>query len=261
MKPAVQLYTVREHTRDVAGFRSSLETIAAIGYPAVQLSAVGAMEGDSPAVDARAAKEMLDENGLECIATHRAWDRLLNHTEEEIAFHRQLGCTYVATGGIPASFGNQGADGYRQFVDQARPVIAQLAAAGIQFGHHNHSHEFQRIDSESTKTLFDILIDQGGDNYLLELDLYWAWHAGVDPAILLARCAGRVPVIHIKDKNVTPDGPGIAAIGEGNLPWARILTACNDAGVRWLAVEQDTCPRDPFDCLRSSYQFLAPLLP
>ena len=52
--------------------------------------------------------------------------------------------------------------------------------------------------------------------------------------------------------------PVMAPIGEGNLPWAEsILPACRKAGVRWYAVEQDVCRRDPFDCLRASFDFLS----
>lgn len=261
MRAAVQLYTVRNHTTDRAQFAEALKRIRSIGYQAVQISAVGAMEGLNPDVDARLARQLLDENGLQCIATHRSWDALRSRTDDEIALHRTLGCDYVAIGGIPTDYGRQSADGYRRFVEDALPVIETLRAAGIRFGHHNHAHEFQRIADSAPETLFDILIDRGGADYLLEVDVYWAWHAGVDPGELLRRCAGRVPVIHIKDKNVTADGPGIAAIGEGNLPWRRLLTDFRDAKVEWLAVEQDTCPRDPFDCLRSSWEFLRPLLP
>jgi len=261
MRAAVQLYTVRNHTKDRTQFTEALARIRAIGYHAVQISAVGAMDGPSPEVDACHARQLLDDNGLQCIATHRSWEALGTRTDDEIAFHRTLGCDYVAIGGIPADYGSAGEDGYKRFVDDALPVIEELRRAGIRFGHHNHAHEFQRISDSAPETLFDILIERGGPDYFLELDVYWAWHAGVDPGDLLRRCKGRVPIIHVKDKNVTADGPGIAAIGEGNLPWGRLLTDCRDAKVDWLAVEQDTCPRDPFDCLRSSWEFLKPMLP
>jgi sugar phosphate isomerase/epimerase len=92
---------------------------------------------------------------------------------------------------------------------------------------------------------------------MLELDLYWVEHAGLNCVPLLERCAGRVPVIHLKDKEVHPDdGPRMAPIGEGNMHWDGIIPACEKAGVQWYAVEQDNCYRDPFDCLRSSYDFL-----
>ena len=261
-KIAVQMYTVRDFTKTADDFARSLEKIAQIGYKAVQLSAVGAMNGESPTVDAARARQLLDDNGLACIATHRSWEQLAGTTEAEIAFHKTLNCPFTAIGGIPPAYGADGADGYRRFVKDAAPVIARLKEAGIGFGHHNHSHEFQRIDSGGphTKpyTLWDILIDEGGPDYLLEADIYWIWHAGVEPTTVMRRCAGRTPVIHLKDKEVVPkDGPVIAAIGEGNLPWETILPACDAAGTEWYAVEQDTCRRDPFDCLRSSFEFLS----
>jgi len=255
-KLAVQMYTVRDFTATEAELADSLKKIAAIGYTAVQLSAVGAMNGPTPSVDAALARRMLDDNGLKCIATHRGWDSLANSTDTEIEFHQTLGCDFTAIGGIPGGY--SGPDGYRRFIADATPVVARLKAAGIGFGHHNHAHEFIRVTPESPNTLWDILIDEGGPDYLLENDLYWVWHAGADPVQVMARCSGRAPVIHLKDREVVEkEGPVMAPIGEGNLPWNTILPACENAGVKWYAIEQDTCRRDPFDCLRSSYEYLS----
>ena len=52
---AVQMYTVRDFTHMASELAESLAKIRAIGYEAVQLSAVGAMNGDCPAVDAALA--------------------------------------------------------------------------------------------------------------------------------------------------------------------------------------------------------------
>ena len=253
---AVQMYTIRDYTKTARELAESLKNIQAIGYPAVQLSAVGAMNGDRPQVSAQEAKRMLDDNGLKCIATHRSWDDLANRTEAEIAFHKTLECDYTAIGGIPESYGRRGAEGYAQFVKDAAPVIARLKAGGVRFGFHNHAHEFERI-GPGRRTLYDILIEEGGPDFLLEIDVYWADHAGVNPVRLFERSHGRVPVIHLKDKEVVAkEGPVMAAIGEGNLDWDGILPACEAAGVEWYCIEQDVCRRDPFDCLRSSYVFL-----
>ena len=250
---AVQMYTVREHTKTGAEFADALKRCSDMGYKGAQLSAVGCMNGDNPEVSAQQARAMLDDAGVSCIATHRPWDALVNETEKEIEFHQTLGCDFAAIGGIPKEYGRT-LEGYRKFVADALPVIAKLKDAGIRFGHHNHSHEFQKFDG---MWLEDVLIDEGGDDLMMELDLYWVEHAGVNCVRVLERCHGRVPVIHIKDKEVLADGPTIAPIGEGNMDWARILPACDAAGVDWIAIEQDTCQRDAFDCLKSSYDYLS----
>ncbi|MCF7838592.1 MAG: sugar phosphate isomerase/epimerase [Candidatus Marinimicrobia bacterium] len=255
-KLAVQLYTVREFTKTAKDFARTLERIQAIGYPAVQLSAVGCMAGEQPEVDAALCRRMLDDHGLVCAATHRPFEDLLGNTQAEIEFHLTLGCAYCAIGGLPrAQYHDRGAQGYRDFLRGARPMAADLKTAGIAFGYHNHAHEFIPAD-RPRKTCYDILIDEG-EFMAMELDTYWAVHAGADPVALIKRCPGRLSVIHLKDKEVHPEeGPIIAAIGEGNLNWEAILPAFAAAGTQWYAVEQDRCLRDPFDCLKSSFEFL-----
>ena len=44
-------------------------------------------------------------------------------------------------------------------------------------------------------------------------------------------------------------------MGTGRISFPR----AKRAGVEWYAVEQDTCRRDPFDCLRSSFDYLSAL--
>ena len=253
---AVQLYTVRDFTKTRAGFAESLGKIAAMGYRAVQCSAVGCMNGETPEVSAAEAGKMLRDNGLACIATHRGWADLAGGTQREIDFHYALGCDFAAIGGLPVK--PHTPQTYRAWLAEAAPVIARLKAAGIRFGVHNHSHEFIRAADDVRRSPMDVLIDEGGADLMMELDLYWVEHAGLHCERILERCPGRVPVIHLKDKEVVPDaGPVMAPIGEGNMDWAHIVPACRAAGVRWYAVEQDTCRRDPFDCLRSSFEFLS----
>ncbi len=254
-KVACQMFTVRDHTTTAVELADTLKKLAAIGYPAVQLSAVGAMNGDAPAVSAAEAKKMLDDTGIKCIATHRAWDQLRNNIDAEIEFHKTLACDFAAIGGIPADYARTH-DGYRQWLGDAAPVIAKLKENGIRFGHHNHAHEFERPERGGA-ALEDILIDEGGADLMLELDLYWINHAGVNCERTLERCHHRVPVIHLKDKEIFQQEPRMAPIGEGTLDWDHILPACAAAGVEWYCVEQDSCYRDVFDCLKSSFDYLA----
>lgn len=250
---AAQLYTLRDYTTTAEGFADVLRMCHAIGYEGVQLSAVGCMNGEEPEVDAKTARELLDENGLECCITHRPWDRLTDHLEAEIEFHHTLRCDHAAIGGI---WSGHAASVYRGFLAEAEPVIAGLKAAGIRFGYHNHSHEFIR-DPETGLRGIDILLDESSPDLMFELDTYWINHACADPVAYLQRASGRMPVIHLKDGEVVPkEGTVMAPVGEGNLNWDAILTTGVQGGVEWFVVEQDFCRRDPYDCLRSSYEFL-----
>src|SRR5688572_30489471 len=98
MRLAAQMYTLRDVTTTAVGLEDALAMLHGIGYEGVQLSAVGCMNGDAPEVDAARAREMLDAHGLVCCATHRPMTRLIENLDEEIAFHRTLGCDYVAIG-------------------------------------------------------------------------------------------------------------------------------------------------------------------
>lgn len=252
LKLAVQTYTIRDFMKTPEDFAASMAKIAKIGYPAVQLSAVACMDGDAPALKVKQARKILKENNLKCVSTHRGWAGLKNETQKEIDFHGVLKCKHTAIGGLPQEYHSQ--DGYKRFLDEAGPVIEKLTAAGITFGYHNHAHEFERFGPKR-QTAFDQLV-QGNPNLAMEVDVYWVSHGGADPAKVLISLKGRVPVIHLKDKEVAERNPVFAPVGEGNLDWEAILKAGKKAGVKWYCVEQDTCRRDQFDCLRSSFEFL-----
>lgn len=253
MRLAAQLYSVREFTKTAEGFDATLQTIHGIGFEGVQLSAVGCMNIEDPEVDAQMARQMLDANGLVCCATHRPWERLRDHLEAEIAFHKALGCDYIAIGSLGGHYA--GMAGMRQFLAEAPSVIDALAAEGIKFGYHNHDHEF-RLEPDETHCQYELLLSFG-PALKLEVDVYWVAVGGKDPQTLLVQTAGRIPVVHLKDRNPDPYSiPNFAAVGEGDLDWGQILSACEIGGTEWAVVEQDDCPRDPFDCLNSSFEFL-----
>ena len=249
MKLAVQMYTLREHTKTPEDLDASLGRVAAMGYPAVQLSAVGAF--DTGLLSATEVRAMLDRHGLACCATHRPVERLREGTAAEVALHGTLGCDYAAVGSIANDYGMEPSS-YRRFLEDFRPVMAQLAQAGIRFGFHNHALEFRDRGREH----YDLLLAE--PDLQLEVDVYWVAVAGLDPAALLRRAAGRVAAVHLKDLEVTGwQPPTFAPVGEGNLDWDAILEACRLGGTEWGIVEQDICRRDPFECLASSYGFLS----
>ncbi len=91
---------------------------------------------------------------------------------------------------------------------------------------------------------------------MAEIDIYWVQHGGSDPAAWIEKVSQRMPVVHLKDMVILDNTQTMAEVGEGNLNWKRILSACKQADVEWYAVEQDVCQRDPFESLKISYDNL-----
>ena len=251
---AAQLYTIRDHIKTRADFEASMKKIRAIGYRAVQISAIG----DIPDVT---VKRIVDDNGLTICNTHVAVDGLLNQPDRVISQHEIWDCRHVAIGSMPPEFRADEA-GFRRFAEIANSIGERLATAGLSFSYHNHSFEFVQFGG---RTGLDLLLEETDPRYVqMELDTYWIQHGGGDPVAWIERVAGRMPVVHLKDMVMLPSGDGrgqqaMAEVGAGNMNFPAILAACQRAGVEWYAVEQDFCAGDPFESLAISYQNLLSL--
>jgi sugar phosphate isomerase/epimerase len=242
-----QLYTCREYTKTIEGVRETLGKVAGIGYTAVQISGFGP-------VDPKDVAQSLQDTGLTCAATHVGWPRFLKELDAVIQEHKMWHCAHAAIGGLPGEYFS--VDGLKRFLDELAPVAEKLAAEGMDFSYHNHHHELAR---HGDKTWLGMLYDQADPKHLkAEIDTHWIVRGGGDPAEWIRKCAGREPLLHLKDMAVTPERePIYAEIGEGNLNWPAILEAAKEGGVEWYLIEQDDCyGRSPFESLEISYRNL-----
>ncbi len=244
---AAQLYTVRQFTQNPADFAVTLKKVREIGYEAVQLS------GHGP-IDTRELKTILDDLGLTVCATHTGFERMRDALPDVLEEHRILGCPNLAIGGLPASYRNEGGEGFRRFAQEASAVARQAAAAGFTWSYHNHSFELEKFNGKTALSILYTESDPGV--FLAEIDTYWIQHGGADPAQWVEDLSGRQKLLHLKDMVMRGREQLMAEIGEGNLNWPRILATAATAGVEWYIVEQDTCQRDPFESLAISYRNL-----
>lgn len=241
-----QLYTCREFTKTLADIEQTFRKVREIGYTSVQISGFGAVE------PAEVAKLVAD-SGLIVAATHMGWNQFLDDLDTVIATHKMWHCTHAAIGGLPGEY--RSAEGLQRFLDELPPVAEKLAAEGLTFSYHNHAHEFERINGS---TWLGALYDQADPAHLkAELDVHWVQAGGGDPAWWVRRCAGREPLLHLKDFTIVGGERRFAEIGEGNLNWSAILDEADAAGVEYYLVEQDNCyDRDCFESLAISYRNL-----
>jgi len=244
---AAQLYTVREFLKDYKGIKKSLKKIANIGYEAVQLSGL-----DS--IDPCRLRDILNRNRLKACATHTSYNRLINDLESVVKEHKLWECDFVGLGSMPNRY-KENKEGYKTFADEISELGKKLADNGLTFIYHNHNFEFAKFNGA---TGLEILINETDPDYVeFELDTYWIQAGGADPVEWIRKVEGRMSVVHFKDMKATVDRRQIMTeVGEGNLNWKEIIKACKDVGVKWYAVEQDTCERDPFESLAISYNNL-----
>jgi sugar phosphate isomerase/epimerase len=256
---AAQLYTVRDFTRTREEFRETLRKLKEIGYREVQLSAVACMSGEIPEVDARDCRAILDEFEMKAPLTHRPWDEIKDRTDECIEFHKTIGSELVAVGSIPGEYRAEGLDGYRRFVDDCEEPISKLEAAGLMFAYHNHAFEFERMGPTRERP-WDVMRDRELDGFNFEVDTYWVVHSGYDLFLLFDSIQEKAPMVHFKDRAMVGNEARMAPVGEGNIPWRSLIGNLVEDGTQLAAVEQDDCyGRDPFDCLKSSLDFLGQL--
>jgi len=249
----VQLYTVREFTQTLEDFEQTIKKVAAIGYTAVQISAIGPL-------DPKEVAKVCQDNSITVAGTHIGWGDFCNKTDDVIAKHKTWNCPHSAVGCLPSEYCTAGLEGIKKFIDELGPVLEKLNKEGIDFSYHNHNHEFVKYDD---KLWLEALYETAPAEMLkAEIDTYWVQAGGGNPAAWVRRFPNRQPLFHLKDMSMFFDGTKreqrFAPIGEGNLDWDDILQAAAESNCRWYLIEQDDCyGRDPFDCLASSYNFLA----
>jgi len=248
-----QLYTLRNFCKTLEEFDESCKKVSEIGYQVVQLSGIGDFSAEE-------VKEVLDKYGLTCACTHRAPEKYLENIEEEINFHKTIGCKVCGLGAMPegtqADFvGNSGLELVETFAKNFGPVCQKLAEHDLIFAYHNHGFEFVKING---RYMFEELLDQMPyDNFKFILDVYWLASVGINPAKFITKYKDKIACLHYKDlKVVKHREQTYAEVGQGNLDWDEILEASFDSSVEYALVEQDKCDKDPFEALKISYEFL-----
>ena len=247
-KVGVQLWTIRDFMNDEAQIKESFAKLKALGYDEVQTAGCKIPYADFGKLAAEA--------GLEIVGTHDNFQKMVETPELSVEDHTALGTKIMGIGG----FGFSTSKEIEEFIEKANKVADTVYPHGFKFSFHNHSREFVKLDNG--RTAMDMLA-QGLDpeKTSFVLDTYWVQHGGANPVEWIEKLAGRIDILHLKDMAIDMSlKQYYCEIGNGNINFEKVIEAAEKTGVKYLCVEQDDCPGDPFESLKISREYLGKLL-
>ena len=244
---AAQLYTCRDLLKTPAAIAATLRRLREVGYTAVQLSGMGPIAEEE-------LNAILDGEGLVCCATHEGSDTILNEPQKVIERLQKLRCACTAYP-YPAGIDFTSEESVNGLIAKLDAAGAAMTAAGITLCYHNHNHEFRKLGG---RTILERIYDGTNPRHVQgELDTFWVHYGGGENVEWCEKLAGRLPLIHLKDYMTNAENShAFCEIGSGNLNFKKIIAAAERSGCQWFIVEQDTCPGDPVDSLRQSFDYI-----
>jgi sugar phosphate isomerase/epimerase len=276
----LQLYTVGAAARkDLNG---TLARVAAAGYQTVELAG---LYGNSP----QAMRKAADDVGLKFTSIHLqpksangepGFDQppeVLAATMQVLGLDEVVLPTLLTPAHQPKPDINAGAGGlaaYREQVGQQMTVDdwkltadflntmgAALQKVALRLSYHNHNMEFRPLGESYG---LEILLNETDPKLVhFEMDVGWLAAGGADPISILEHRKGRFHMMHVKDLLATTKTNYIGQqdpteVGNGMLPWKRILDVAYATGVRKFIVEQEPPFKgDPFDSIAISAKYLS----
>jgi sugar phosphate isomerase/epimerase len=253
----IQLYTVREIM--AKDFNQGLRDVASAGFQEVEAAGYY----DRPAARFKIAVEI---EGLRCVSAHHSLADLLAKQDELIQYAHDLGLEFLicaAPRARDASRKELTLDDWKWNFEQFNRIGEKTKAAGIQFGYHNHTEEFKRLDGV---LVYDALLRHTDPHLVtMEMDCGWVFAAGFKPVDYLKRYPQRFTLLHVKDMvakpGSEPHSPEFQSteLGRGEINYAPIFAAATH--MQHYFYEQEEFDMDPVKAMKISAAYLEKLNP
>ncbi len=250
----LQLYSLRVQAKE--SVTTALDLAKSYGVTEIESAGPGNL------TMAQFAQE-LRSRGLNAVAAHTSHDAMLKDSASVIRDAKTLGVKYLIVPSLPHRGGFK-ADDARRIAADFNTFGAACKAAGLRFGYHPHGFEFNPTGAGGGEVVFDVLVrETKSDLVCFEMDVFWVFHAGQDPAKLLNKYPNRWALLHVKDIRkgaVTGLATGSAAptdnvtVGTGQINWPEVLKAAQKIGVEHYFIEDET--PTPLQSIPDSLKFL-----
>ena len=236
----IELYSVRDLIGNPEKFaknsEATLKAIADYGYTSVEAACYG--EGKLYGLTGEEFKAAIEGAGLKTLSSHVVryledveiasgdFSAAMPWWEEAIACHKAAGMKYMVAPGINIP---DNLKDLKVVCDYMNAIGKLVKENGMQFGYHNHSHEFNEVEGVPA---YDFMV-QNTDPELVffQMDVYWADNARVSPVEYFKKYPGRFTCLHIKD---------VAEVGQsGKVGFDAIFNNFEISGTQDIVVEME----------------------
>jgi sugar phosphate isomerase/epimerase len=188
----------------------------------------------------------LEKRGLKAVSAHYPYSKYKDDPESVAKEAKELGLKYAGCAWADHT-GAYTLDQAKQTVEVFNNAGKVLAKHGIRFFYHCHGFEFAPNGNE---TFMDYLIQNTDPKYVaFEMDIFWVFHPGQDPAKWLEKYCGRWELMHVKDMRQGTergkftggtDVKNDVAIGAGMINIAETLKEAKKCGVKYYFIEDES---------------------
>ena len=205
----LQLYSIRELIGNEENYAKNhvevFKQLKEMGYTYVEAAHYN--DGKFYGVSPEQYKQDCEEAGLKPLSSHATRglndEELANHDftealkwwEQAIAAHKAAGMEYIVTPGWGVPKNLQEA---QTMCDYANEIGKMCREAGLKYGYHTHSHEYQKVEGQVWMEYF--IENTDPENMFWQMDVYWACWGNQFPVHYFKKYPGRFKMLHIKDK-------------------------------------------------------------
>lgn len=246
----IQLYSVRSILDGVnkdgqadQKYTDILNKLAKMGYTSVEAANYDQGRGTFYGRTAAQFKQDVEKAGMKVLSSHVGhglsaeelasgdFSESLKWWTKCIADHKTAGMKYIVCPWMDVPKTLKDLDTYCRYYNEVGKMCKE---AGMSFGYHNHSHEFQKVED---KVMYDYMLEHTNPEYVFfQMDLYWVVRGQCSPVAYFKRYPGRFKMYHVKDDK---------EIGQsGMVGYDAIFRNADIAGVQDIVaeIEQYTMP-------------------
>ena len=207
----VQLYSLRTEIGNPELYAKNhvevFKALAKMGYTSVEAANYDAGGHKFYGVSPQQFKSDVEAAGLKVLSSHATrglsdeelasgnLTEALKWWDGCIADHKAAGMKYIVTPGFGTPRNLK--DG-KVICEYHNAIGKKCREAGIKYGYHTHSHEYQKVDGQ---VWIDYMMKNiAPENMFWQMDVYWCMMAQQSPVAWFKKYPGRCRMLHIKDQ-------------------------------------------------------------